>query len=191
MISSSAEAVKERLPLETAVVYYTGEEPHNNKIRCPFHTEKTASFMIFPDNSYYCFGCGDSGDVITFTEKLFGISFGQALTRLNTDFGLMLPIGGKKDRRTAEVLKKQIEEKRSKEYERRKKLSEDYWYAFDYLLWLENNRRCCVPSSPDEMPSPLFLEALGRRQYTEYMLGCLENEKRRVKNDRHNDSPGI
>lgn len=191
MINSSAELVKERLPLETAVVYYTGEEPHNNKIRCPFHTEKTASFTLFPNNSYYCFGCGASGDVISFTEKLFGIGFGQAVTRLNVDFGLMLPIGGKLNRKAAEDLKRRIEEKNRKEYESRRKLNEEYWHAFDHLLWLDNNLRCCAPSSPEEMPSPLFLEALGRRQYAEYAFNCLENEKRRTGNGRRNDGSGL
>lgn len=191
MINSSAETIKERLPLETVVVCYTGEVPHKNKIRCPFHTEKTASFTLFPNNSYYCFGCGVSGDVITFTEKMFGISFGQALTRLNTDFGLMLPIGGKKDRRTAGELRKRAEEKHKKELEKRRKVKEDYWHFFDYLLWLENNLLCCVPSSPDEIPSPLFLEALGQRQYAEYALNYLENEKRKTTDARRNDSPGL
>ena len=191
MINSNAEAIKERLPLETVVSRYTGEAPRNNKIRCPFHTEKTASFTLFPNNSYYCFGCGVSGDVITFTEKMFGIGFGQALTRLNTDFGLMLPITGKKDRRTAEDLRKRTAERNKKEEENRRKLNEAYWNAFDYLLWLENNLRCCAPSSPDEMPSPLFLEALGHRQYAEYALNYLENEKRKTTDARRNDGTGL
>ena len=38
--------------------------------RCPFHHEKTPSFAINNDEQYYhCFGCGESGDVITFVEK--------------------------------------------------------------------------------------------------------------------------
>ena len=38
--------------------------------RCPFHIEKTPSFSINEDGQYYhCFGCGESGDVITFVEK--------------------------------------------------------------------------------------------------------------------------
>ena len=84
-----------------------------------------------------------------------------------------------------------IEEKNRKEYDSRRKLNEEYWHAFDYLLWLENNLRCCAPSSPEDMPSPLFLEALGRRQYAEHALNYLENEKRKTKDARRNDSPGL
>ena len=37
---------------------------------CPFHNEKTPSFTVYPENgSYYCFGCGQGGDVITFVMK--------------------------------------------------------------------------------------------------------------------------
>ena len=40
---------------------------------CPFHSEKTPSFHIFPENgSFYCFGCGVGGDVITFVAETFG-----------------------------------------------------------------------------------------------------------------------
>lgn len=191
MININAERIKERLPLETAVVYYTGEEPRKNKIRCPFHTEKTASFTLFPNDSYYCFGCGVSGDVISFVRKMFGLSMGEAVVRLNSDFGLMLPIKQKTSRRAAGDLRKQFEEKRRAEYENVRRLSGDYWQTFDYLLWLENNRRCCAPTSPDEMPSPLFLESLGRQQYTEYMLSCLETERRRRTDGVRNDGSGV
>ena len=43
----------------------------NLKGLCPFHSEKTPSFTVYPENgSYYCFGCGSGGDVITFIKKI-------------------------------------------------------------------------------------------------------------------------
>ena len=49
---------------------------------CPFHSEKTGSFFIFPNNSFYCFGCGASGDAATFIMKSYSCSFPEALKRL-------------------------------------------------------------------------------------------------------------
>lgn len=49
---------------------------------CPFHNEKTGSFFVFPNNRFYCFGCGASGDAAAFIMKLSGCSFPEALDRL-------------------------------------------------------------------------------------------------------------
>ena len=45
---------------------------------CPFHTETTPSFFIYPDNSYHCFGCGAHGNAIDFMVKKLGYSFEHA-----------------------------------------------------------------------------------------------------------------
>lgn len=45
---------------------------------CPFHNEKTASFFIYPDNSYYCFGCGVHGNAIDFVLKKLTLPFKEA-----------------------------------------------------------------------------------------------------------------
>ena len=49
---------------------------------CPFHSEKTGSFFVFPDNNYHCFGCGAHGDAASFVMKSCGCSFPEALERL-------------------------------------------------------------------------------------------------------------
>lgn len=47
---------------------------------CPFHNEKTPSFVIYADqNSYHCFGCGANGDSISFIQKLKDCSFNDAI----------------------------------------------------------------------------------------------------------------
>src|SRR5574344_246888 len=61
--------------------------------RCPFHHEKTPSFAINSDGQYYhCFGCGESGDVITFVEKMESISTGEAIRKLAEKVGLEMPM---------------------------------------------------------------------------------------------------
>lgn len=50
---------------------------------CPFHNEKHASFFIYiSTNSFFCFGCGESGDVIKLTMHLYGIDFKEAVQML-------------------------------------------------------------------------------------------------------------
>ena len=64
----------------------------NLKGLCPFHSEKTPSFTVFPnDGHYYCFGCGEGGDVITITMKLENLDYRGALEFLAKRSGVTLP----------------------------------------------------------------------------------------------------
>ncbi len=49
---------------------------------CPFHDERTPSLFIFPDNHFYCYGCGEHGDAIDFVMKLKGYEFAEAVRSL-------------------------------------------------------------------------------------------------------------
>ncbi len=52
--------------------------------RCPLHSERTASFHIYPPSRFVCFGCGEKGDVITFVRKMGSLSFKEAVYKLQT-----------------------------------------------------------------------------------------------------------
>ena len=59
---------------------------------CPFHHEKTPSFNVYPDNgSFYCFGCGTGGDVITFVRKIENLDYMEAVRFLAQRAGLQVP----------------------------------------------------------------------------------------------------
>ena len=76
--------------------------------KCPFHSERSASFKAYPGTrGFYCFGCHESGSVIDFVMKFFGLSFGDAIKKINEDFSLRLPIGEKLDRRKQLEMKRQ------------------------------------------------------------------------------------
>ncbi len=62
---------------------------------CPFHSEKTPSFTVYPDNgSFYCFGCGAGGDVITFVRRMENLDYVEAVKFLSQRAGLRMPEDG-------------------------------------------------------------------------------------------------
>ena len=59
---------------------------------CPFHNEKTPSFTVFADtSSYYCFGCGAAGDIITFTMQYENLDYVEAVKALAERAGMQIP----------------------------------------------------------------------------------------------------
>ena len=72
---------------------------HNLKCLCPFHSEKTPSCTVYTDNgSFYCFGCGAGGDVITFIMKIENLDYIEAVRFLAQRAGLPMPEDGYDDR---------------------------------------------------------------------------------------------
>lgn len=93
MVNSPVEQIKERLSIEDVVSSYIKLDRVGNtlKARCPFHTEKSASFFVSPDRGgYYCFGCGAKGDIFTFVQEFEGLDFRGALKLLAERAGVKL-----------------------------------------------------------------------------------------------------
>ena len=64
----------------------------NFKGLCPFHSEKTPSFMVNQERrSFHCFGCGEGGDVLTFMMKFHRLNFQEALQELARRYQITLP----------------------------------------------------------------------------------------------------
>lgn len=92
--SNTVELIKERVDIVTVIQkYLTLKNAGKNFLAlCPFHSEKTPSFNISPDLQIFkCFGCGKSGDVITFIEEIEKIDFKEAIEKLAKDAGIELP----------------------------------------------------------------------------------------------------
>lgn len=59
---------------------------------CPFHSEKTPSFYVYPDTqSFYCFGCGTGGSAVSFMQKMDNISYTEAVKLLGERAGMPAP----------------------------------------------------------------------------------------------------
>jgi hypothetical protein len=86
-----------RIIRETVVLHKNG---HYLVGLCPFHAEKTPSFLAFPDH-FHCFGCGKHGDAIDWLTLGCGMSFGEALDYLSGG-GSGTVMEGKKPKRQAE-----------------------------------------------------------------------------------------
>jgi DNA primase len=70
------------------IIEQEGIELKRGKALCPFHTERTPSFIVNQKNqTFHCFGCGERGDVIDFKMKLHGLSFKDALVYLGIKSG--------------------------------------------------------------------------------------------------------
>jgi DNA primase len=86
--------IKNRLDIVEYVGKYIPlkQAGRNFKGCCPFHNEKTASFIVSPDKQiWHCFGCNEGGDIISFAEKMVGLDFGEAVKILAERAGVRLP----------------------------------------------------------------------------------------------------
>ena len=71
---------------------------------CPFHSEKTPSCTIYPENqSFYCFGCGVGGDVISFVMKTDNVGFMDAVQILAQRSGIQMPTRSPEEERSAGI----------------------------------------------------------------------------------------
>ena len=72
---------------------------------CPFHNEKTPSFVVYPDTqSFYCFGCGAAGDVISFVRKYNNLGYVETIKQLASRVGMPLPDEEDKEARARQRL---------------------------------------------------------------------------------------
>ncbi|MDE6833608.1 MAG: DNA primase [Ruminococcus sp.] len=81
-------------PVENVIGNYVQikKRGRNYLCSCPFHSEKTPSCTVFPETqTFYCFGCGAGGDVITFVMKMENLDFVEALKLLAQRAGLEMP----------------------------------------------------------------------------------------------------
>ncbi len=110
-MSSEVEEIKSKLNVVDVLSEYIRLEKAgaNWRARCPFHNEKTPSFMVSEEKQmWHCFGCGKGGDIFGFVMEMEGLGFREALKMLADKAGVQIktfnPQKIEKQNRTLEIL---------------------------------------------------------------------------------------
>lgn len=109
------EVVREQITAQEAARVYGLTLDRRGWALCPFHPDRHPS-MSFKGNRFRCWVCGASGDAVDLVRGLFGGTYMDSLQRLNRDFSLNLPLGGKS---TPQQRADAIERKRIRELHQR------------------------------------------------------------------------
>ncbi len=147
-MGTPVEDIKARLDIVEVISEYITLKPAglSFKARCPFHNEKTPSFMVSRDRgSWHCFGCHRGGDVFSFVQEMEGLDFPEVLRVLAKKAGIELkPVNPElHTQRTRamdvlrwvtkyyqEVLRKSAEAKSARDYLQKRGLDEETMETF-------------------------------------------------------------
>ena len=159
------EIVKYGVSCREAAELYGVEGNHYGMALCPFHNDRHPSLYV-ADDHYYCFACGEHGDVIDFVSKLFQLSLYDAAQKLAADFHLTPD----KPPNTAALHAKRIQTEAQQ-------LRENERLCFsvlsDYAHVLRSWKVRYAPQSPDEPVHARFVEVCHKLDEVEYYLDIL------------------
>ena len=178
MSFDAVQTIKDSLSMRYVMERYGYRPNYAGFVCCPFHNEKTPSMKVY-EKDFHCFGCGKHGDIITFVRELFGLSFKDALRRIDVDFNLNL-FGYKsaEEIRKSKYQQMQIRLKNEREKAEQEQANVEYWSAFDEWKRLQDNRIKYAPRALYEEWHPLFVEALQKMAQAEFNLDCAMERRR-------------
>ena len=159
------EVVKYGVSCREAAERYGVEVNRYGMALCPFHNDRHPSLYV-ADDHYYCFACGEHGDVIDFTAKLFDLPLYDAAQKLAADFHLS------PDKPPSAAA---LHAKRIRTEAQQLKANERLCFSVlsDYARVLRDWKVQYAPQSPAEAPDERFVEACHKLDEVEYYLDIL------------------
>lgn len=157
--------VKAAVTVRQAAEHYGLQVSRNGMALCPFHNDRHPSLYV-SDDHYHCFACGEHGDVIDLTAKLFDLRLYDAARKLASDFHLAL------DKPLPEAIRQKLKHKTKAQ-----QLRENEQLCFSVLneyrrLLLDWEKRY-APQAPEDVLDERFVEACHRLPWAEYQLDIL------------------
>ena len=164
------ETVKQSITIREAAERYGIEVKRGGMVCCPFHDDKNPSMKLNKEY-FYCFGCGATGDVIDLASRLYNLSPKEAAEKLAQDFGLIYDSQAPPRRN---YVRQKTETQQFREDRQR-----CYRILSDYYYLLKKWENAYSPHTPEEEPHPLFVKAIQKKTYVEYLLDLFlyENEE--------------
>ena len=157
--------VKSSISTREAAQRYGVEVNRHGKALCPFHNDRHPSLFV-DDDHYYCYACGEHGDVIDFTAKLHGLTLYDAAKKLAYDFGITQD--KPPDKTMQEKLNRKSEAQRLRENE---KLC--FSALMVYYKFLQEWMILYAPKTPEDTPHDRFIQACHWLSYVEYLVDLL------------------
>ena len=159
------EIVKYGVSCREAAERYGVEVNRYGMALCPFHNDRHPSLYV-ADDHYYCFACGEHGDVIDFAAKLFALPLYEAAQKLAADFHLTPD----KPPSAAALHAKRIQTEAQQLMENERLC---FSVLSDYARVLRDWKANCAPQLPAEVPDERFAEACHKLDEVEYYLDIL------------------
>ena len=157
--------VKSSISTREAAARYGVEVNRHGKALCPFHNDRNPSLFV-DDDHYHCFACGEHGDVIDFTAKLFGLKLYEAAQKLACDFGIT------QDKPPTKAM--QEKQNRKSEAQRLKENEKLCFSALlEYMKLLQEWKVLYAPRTPEDTQDDRFVEACHNVDYVEYLVDLL------------------
>ena len=169
---NAVQTIKDQLTMRDVLEHYGYAV--KRRMPCPIHSGKGNNFEI-KEKSWRCYSRCGGGDVISFVQQLFGLSFTETLKKIDADFGLNIYKQHTfEELRRSHYKQQAVKAKREREQREKQKAKDEYWAIFDEWKRLDENRRIYKPKSPDDELHPLFVESLQKLTHQEHLLEIAE-----------------